>query len=401
MVRKVFTVCCVRAFFSEEKKQKTFTSLSRTFLQHQPKEIEVFWFFFSKKNFLLLKASQMTDTMRAIRYLGPAQDFQLRAVAIPQPAPGQVRVRIAACGMCRTELHLRDGLLDLGARDFTVGHEIAGTIEKLGEGVSPIRLGERVLIYYYEGCGDCRYCRSGDQQLCPQPKSQPGFTTDGGYAEYVVVRAQNCVKVPDAVPLAHIAPMGCAGSTAVHAGKMARIVPGEWVVVHGVGGVGLALMQYAKSAGGRVIAVDLGVEKIALARKLGADAAIDAATEADIPAKIAAITGEGADVVFELVGTTETMRRSAAMLRRRGRMVMIGYTSQNFEIHPVELIVRELTVIGSVGSTLQDLHDIVDLVAAGVITPIIDRVIPLESFAEGLEAVEGQATLGRIVLTMA
>ena len=338
--------------------------------------------------------------MRAVRYLGPRQDFQLRAVAIPQPVAGQVRVRIAACGMCRTELHLRDGLLDLGVRDFTVGHEIAGTIESVGAGVDPARIGERVLVYYYEGCGECRYCRSGDEQLCPKPRAQPGFSSDGGYAEFLVVRAQNCVKVPEPVALEHIAPMGCAGSTAVHAGKMARIVPGEYVVIHGTGGVGLALLQYAKAAGARVIAVDIGADKSALARRMGADVAIDAALEADVPARVAAVTGEGADVVFELVGTTETMRSAAAMLRRRGRLVMVGYTSESFQIHPVELIVRELHVMGSVGSTLQDVVDVVDLVAAGVITPVIDRIIPLAEFADGLVAIEGQSILGRVVLSM-
>jgi propanol-preferring alcohol dehydrogenase len=339
-------------------------------------------------------------TMQAVRYLGPRRKFELRAVAIPAPGPGQVRVRIAACGVCRTELHLRDGLLDLGRRDFTVGHEIAGVVDALGEGVDPGRLGQRVVVYYYQGCGDCRYCLAGDEQLCPQPVAQPGFTTDGGYAEFLVVRARNCVPVPDNVELTQVAPMGCAGSTAVHAGKMAAIRPGEWAVVHGFGGVGLALMQYAVAAGARTIAIGLGAEKMALATRLGATAVIDAADEDDVPARVAAITGEGADVVFELVGTTESMRRSAAMLRRRGRLVMVGYTGENFEIHPVELIVRELQVMGSVGSTLQDLHDVVDLVATGAITPFIDRTLPLAQFEAALEAVQQQTPMGRIVLTL-
>jgi propanol-preferring alcohol dehydrogenase len=340
----------------------------------------------------------IAGTMRSVRYLGPAQDFVLRAVAIPEPAPGQVRVRIEACGMCRTELHLRDGLLDLGRRDFAVGHEIAGLIEKLGDGVDEAKLGQRVVVYYYQGCGACRYCRTGDEQLCPQPVSQPGFTSDGGYAEYMVVRETNCVPVPDHVPLDLVAPMGCAGSTAVHAGKMANIRPGEWVVVHGAGGVGLAILQYAKAAGARTIAIGMGAEKLALARDLGATAVCDVAVDADPAGFVAAVTGEGADVVFELVGTTATMRASAAMLRRRGRLVLVGYTSENFEVHPVALIVRELQVLASVGSTLQDLYDVVDLVATGAIRPIVDYTLPLERFAEGLHAVENGTLKGRVVL---
>ena len=343
--------------------------------------------------------TEVGGTMRAVRYVGPRQDFVLQRVAIPQPGPGQVRVRIAACGVCRTELHLRDGLLDLGRRDFTVGHEIAGTIDQLGEGVDSRRLGQRVVVYYYQGCGDCRYCRAGDEQLCPQPVAQPGFTSDGGYAEYLVVRARNCVPVPDTLALTHVAPMGCAGSTAVHAGRMAAIEPGEWVVIHGFGGVGLALMQYAAAAGARTIAIGLGTAKMELATRLGATAVIDASIEADVAARVTAITGEGADVVFELVGTTDSMRRAATMLRRRGRLVMVGYTAENFEIHPVELIVRELHVMGSVGSTLQDLHEVVALAAAGAITPISDQTLPLAQFDVALAAVEEQTPMGRIVLT--
>ncbi len=337
-------------------------------------------------------------TMRAVRFLRPGQPFDLRTIPIPTPSPGQVRVRISACGVCRTELHLRDGLLDLGRRDFTVGHEIAGVIDEVGAGVPSDRIGARVLLYYYEGCGQCGYCRDGEEQLCPAPVSQPGFTSDGGYADYVVVRARNCVRIPDFVSLTDMAPMGCAGSTAVHAGRLAKIRPGDWVVVHGVGGVGHPLLQYAKACGGRVIAIGLGVERVQLARRLGADETIDAATEPDVAGRVLALTGDGADVVFELVGSTETMRRSVAMLRRRGRIVLIGYTAQQLQVHPVELIVREAALLGSVGSTLSDLHEVVDLVGRGVITPFIHRMLPLDRFDEALASLENHTSSGRIVL---
>ncbi len=340
----------------------------------------------------------MTETMQAVRYLGPKRNFELRAIAIPAPASGQVRVKIAACGVCRTELHLRDGLLDLGRRDFTVGHEVAGTIDAVGEDVAASRIGQHVVVYYYEGCGGCRYCRDGDEQLCPAPKSQPGFTSDGGYAEYIVVRARNCVPVPAHIPLEQAAPLGCAGSTAVHAGKLARLVPGEWAVIHGFGGVGMATLQYAAACGARTIAIDMGNTKMQAARTMGATAVIDAAETPDVAAEVAAVTGEGADAVFDLVGTAASMQASAAMLRRRGRLVLIGYTSEDFRIHPVQLIVKEITAHGSVGSTLSDLFDAVDLVARGLMTPLIDRTMKLQDFAQALDAVEHQALTGRIVL---
>nr|WP_321985715.1 zinc-binding dehydrogenase [uncultured Lichenicoccus sp.] len=181
---------------------------------------------------------------------------------------------------------------------------------------------------------------------------------------------------------------------------MANICAGEWVVVHGAGGVGQALIQYVRACGGRVIAIDLGAEKSALALRLGAEVALDALSDPNISAQVLAITGSGADVVFELIGTTETMRQSVTMLRRRGRIVLIGYTTDTLQIHPVELIIREATLLGSVGSTLQDLHEIVDLVARGVVTSVVDRTLPLDRFDEGLEALERRTTLGRIVLTM-
>jgi propanol-preferring alcohol dehydrogenase len=341
----------------------------------------------------------MTALMQAVRYLGPKRNFELQSVAIPMPGPGQARVKIAACGVCRTELHLRDGLLDLGRRDFTVGHEIAGTIDAVGAGVSVERIGQRVVIYYYEGCGACRYCREGDEQLCPAPVSQPGFTSDGGYAEYIVVRARNCVALPQDIPLTHAAPLGCAGSTAVHAGKLARLVPGEWAVIHGFGGVGMATLQFAAACGARTVAIGLGAARLQAAHDMGADAVIDAAATPDVAAEVAAITGEGADAVFDLVGTAASMTASAAMLRRRGRLVLIGYTADQFSIHPVALIVREIAVFGSVGSTLGDLHDAVDLVARGLMRPVIDRTTPLADFSDALAAVEAQDLTGRIVLT--
>lgn len=340
----------------------------------------------------------LLSTMRAVRYIGPNQPFAMRAVEIPQPGAGEVRVAIKACGVCRTELHLRDGLLDLGRRDFTVGHEIAGVIDAVGPGVAPTRIGEKVVVYYYIGCGDCLACRAGDEQLCATPKAQPGFSSDGGYAEAIVTPARNAVAMPAHVDLADAAPMGCAGSTAVHAGRLAHIQPGEWVVILGVGGVGLMVMQYARYAGARTIAIGLGAERMALARELGAEATIDAAETPDIAAKVAEITGSGANVVFELVGASATLKAATAMLARRGRLVLIGYTQADYQVHPIELIVREAQVIGSVGSTLQDLHEAVDLLSRGVFRSTIDMTLPLEQFEEGLAAVEAGQLLGRVVL---
>ena len=280
------------------------------------------------------------------------------------------------------------------------GHEIAGRIDTAGPGVDPARIGTRVAVYYYEGCQDCRYCRAGEEQLCPAPAAQAGFLSDGGYADYMVTRARNCVPVPDHVAMTDIAPMGCAGTTAVHAGKMAQPLPGEWAVIQGFGGVGAALLQYLRAAGARVIAIGLGEARLNLALALGAEAVFDAGKTENLAQAILAATGEGADMVFELVGKTASMSAAIDMLRRRGRLVFIGYSSEDFRVHPTRLIVKELRLMASVGSTLEDLHDVVAMVAAGSIKPITELILPLEQFQTALDALDSGTLRGRAVLQM-
>ncbi|AQS83787.1 MAG: alcohol dehydrogenase catalytic domain-containing protein [Acetobacter aceti] len=339
-----------------------------------------------------------STTMKAVQLVSPDRPFALRAVAIPEPAAGEVRVRIAACGVCRTDLHIQDGLLDLGKRDFTVGHEMAGIVDVCGKGVDRAWEGRRVVVYYYVGCGVCRYCRVGDDHLCPHPKAQPGFSSDGGYAEYITVPLKNCVPLPEHVDLAEAATMGCAGSTAVHAGRMAAIRPGDWVVINGTGGVGLALLQYALQAGGRIIAIGRGGARSQIALELGAEQIIDVLETADTADRVRELTGEGADVVFELLGTQAAMSSALNMLRRRGRMVMLGYTVDAFQAHPIDFIVREITLLGSVGSTLDDLHEAIELLARGVMRSPVAESLPLESFDAALMKTRRGGLGGRIVL---
>ncbi len=336
--------------------------------------------------------------MKAVRYHGPGQPFRLEEVDRREPEAGEVLVRVAASGVCHTELHFRSGLLDLGVAPITMRHEVVGRIEAVGDGVSPDRVGERVIIYYYLGCGECAYCRVGDEQLCPQLRAEYGFISDGGYAEYVTVAARNCVVLPDSIADVEAAPIGCGVTTAVHAAKLAELGIGEWAVVYGVGGVGFGLVQLSRAIGARTIAVGRSPEKLERALELGAEFAVNAA-EATVSEKIREITGgAGADVVFECVGTEETMREASAALGRRGRLVFVGYSPDSFTVHPIQLVVFEQKVLGSVGATLQDLHEAVDLVARGVVRTVVDRTLPLERFESGLGALEHGKLVGRAVL---
>jgi alcohol dehydrogenase, propanol-preferring len=336
--------------------------------------------------------------MKAVRYHGPGQPFRLEEVDRRDPEAGEVLVRVAASGMCHSELHFKSGLLDLGVAPVTMGHEVVGRIEAVGEGVSPGRVDQRVIVYYYRGCLECAYCRVGDEHLCPNLRAEYGFISDGGYAEYVTVPARNAVPLPDTIPDIEAAPIGCGVTTAVHAAKLAKPELGEWVVVYGVGGVGFGLVQLARAIGARTIAVGRSAAKLDKALELGAEVAVNASEEAAAE-RIREITGgAGADVVYECVGTEESMKEASAALGRRGGLVFIGYSLDSFSVHPIQLVVFEQKVMGSVGATLNDLYEAVDLVERGVLRTVVDRTLPLERFELGLNALERGELVGRAVL---
>lgn len=337
--------------------------------------------------------------MRALRYHGPRQPLRLEAVAAPEPGPGEVRVRVGAAGLCHTELHFLSGLLDLGVAPLTLGHEIAGRIDRVGPGVPPGRVGEPVIVYYYVGCGACRHCLRGDEHLCDALRAEHGFLTDGGFAEWVVAPARNAVRLPPGLSEVDAAPIGCGVTTAVHAAGLAGVGLGDVAVVMGAGAVGFGLIQLARLRGARVIAVGRTPAKLELARALGAEETIRAGTE-DVPARVRQLTGgRGADVVFELVATRETMGWSLAALAKRGRLVFVGYSQDRLDVHPIQLVVGEQVITASVGNTLAELEQAVELVASGRVRTVVDRVLPLERYQEAVDALAAGQLVGRAVLT--
>jgi len=338
--------------------------------------------------------------VKAVRYHGPGEPFRLETVPEPQAGPGEVRVRIRAAGMCHTELHFESGLLNLGTAPVTMGHEMAGVINQAGEGVDPSRLGERVLVYYYAGCGECEWCLRGEENLCGSLKAEYGFFNDGGYAELIVVPARNAVPLPSNVSFEAAAPIGCGVTTAIHACNLAGLADGEVVVVYGVGTVGYGLIQVARLRGARVVAVGRTPGKLALARELGAHEVANASDEGkDVAARVRELTGgRGADVVFELVATRETMAASTAMLAKQGRLVFIGYSPDSYTVHPIHLVINEAVVTASVGNTLGEMEEALALVAEGKVRTVVDHTLPLEEWEKGMEALREGTALGRIVL---
>jgi propanol-preferring alcohol dehydrogenase len=238
----------------------------------------------------------------------------------------------------------------------------------------------------------------GDENLCDALVAEYGFVSDGGFAEYAKVPARNAVSLPQSISDEAAAPIGCGVTTAVHAASLARLAAGDVALVYGVGAVGFGLIQLAKLSGAEVIAVSRTPAKLEKAKALGAAHALNA-KDGKVAERVREITGgHGADVVFELVATKETMAASTGALAKRGRLVFIGYSEDSYTVHPIQLVITEASVTGSVGNTLDELVRAVDLVGRGKIRTVVDRVIPLGEFQKGIDALAAGQLVGRAVL---
>ena len=347
-------------------------------------------------------------TMQAVRYHGPHVALQCEEIPVPKaPAEQEVVVQVKAAALCHTELHFADGTLNLGVKPMTLGHEAVGIIRAVGSGVPSSRIGERVIVYYYVGCTKCRWCRNGQEHVCPNLQSEFGFISDGGLAEYLSCPSRNALPLPNNISFESAAPIGCGLTTAVHASKMARMRQGETALVYGCNGVGFGLVQLLKNVykSSNVIVVSRTEAKRVKAAELGADVAIDGTDASTVAAAVREATGgEGVDVIFECVGRKETMNEACVgwtgALGRRGRMVLIGYHAgdeHDFRCHPMPMIVYEQSVIGSVGATLEDLKEAVEYVEKGQLTTVVDSTIQLKNFQAGLDKIKNCSCVGKIV----
>jgi alcohol dehydrogenase, propanol-preferring len=341
--------------------------------------------------------------MRAARIF---EDLTLRLEDVPEPVPGpgQVLVRIHAAGVCGTDLHILDGMIKPDPYPMTLGHEAAGVVESAWDDTG-FSAGDRVAVYNKIFCGTCEQCLSGRHNICDTEPGQLGFTMDGGDAEYVAVPARNLVPVPAEVDLATAAVLTCAGMTAVHAAKMSRLRLGETAVVDGIGGVGVLVVQAAHHAGARVIAVADSDEKRELAVSNGAAEGVvigPGDDYANLPGTLREMTGgRGADVFFELVGTTESMGAGVRSLAKGGRFVATGYTDQPLSIHPIEFILSETSLVATVAATRKDLEDAIRLAATGAMDVPVAARYPLERVTDALDALRKRSVLGRQVLILA
>lgn len=292
--------------------------------------------------------------------------LEIQERPVPQAAAGQVVVQMEACGLCHTDIHAAHGDWPVKpAPPFVPGHEGIGTVTALGAGVTNRTIGERVAIAWLgEACGHCDHCVSGWETLC-ESQQNSGYSVDGAFAEYAVAAADYVVPVPEAVSSFDAAPLTCAGVTTYKAIKVAAVRPAERVAVLGIGGLGHLAVQYARLVGAEVIAVDVSDEKLAMARKLGADHVVNAATTDPVEA-IAALGG--ADVAVALAVTPQAFEQAFASLRRGGRLVCVALPPETeglLHLPIFDTVIKGISVIGSIVGTRQDLVEVFRLHALG------------------------------------
>ncbi|MBX3174482.1 MAG: zinc-binding dehydrogenase [Gemmatimonadaceae bacterium] len=315
----------------------------------------------------------------------PAIGQELSLVDMPLRAPGRDEVLIAvrAAGICHSDEHYRTGHSPVAHWPLILGHEIAGVIVAVGNGVPEERLGQRVCVHYVLSCGDCASCRRGREQFC-DAYGMIGLTHDGGFAEHIVVPAVNAIRLPEAVSFAQGAILMCAGATAFHAISRSRFSSGETVAVVGVGGVGMLALQIAFALGARsVIALDTDETKLHLAAQLGAWP-VDA-RNANAAAEVRSATaGEGVDVALDCTGLPSTTRLAIDVLGVHGRAVAIGLAGEPVQVHTyTDFLARETELLGSNDHLVAELPLLLDLAARGLLPldVLALRTVPLEARA--------------------
>lgn len=338
-----------------------------------------------------------------VRETGGPEALVLETVADPAPAPGEVVIQVAACGVCFHDVVTRNGTLKAGIRlPFIPGHEVAGTVVALGRDVLDLQVGDRVATTQRSHiCGRCRYCRSQREPLCQDARFMGDAGLNGGYAEYVAAGADTVARMPDGVPFAEAAIASCAVGTMLHAVReVGRVRLGETVLVTGAGGgLGIHGVQLARRAGARVLALTTSPGKVAAIEEAGADLVIVGRRGEDASGRIReASGGVGVDVALDTVGTPvfASTRRSLAP---GGRWVLIGQLTGEFvPFNPAQLFLRSLSLLSATSTTRDELASVLSLIARGDVMPRVAETLPLVDAALAHAALESGRVLGRTVL---
>jgi len=325
----------------------------------------------------------------------------LKVEEVPEPHLRNgfdVIVRILNCGVCHTDLHAVDGDWPIRPNHpFIPGHEGIGTVERVGDMVTNVRVGERVGIpWLHSACGYCCHCLEGNETLCEQQQNT-GYTVNGAFAEYAVADSRYIARIPAQLSSAEAAPHLCAGLTAYKAVKVSGSGPHKTVLISGVGGLGHMAVQHAKVTGARLIAVDLDEEKLSLARTLGADETVNARC---VDAADAVKRFGGADIVIGTAVSNLAFQSAFRCLRRGGRMVLVGLPAGSLPIPIFHLVRKGISVVGSIVGSRKDLKETLDLAGRGVVTCTYERAA-MEDINDVFLQMRSGKINGRIVLDIA
>jgi len=339
--------------------------------------------------------------MKAAVFYEAHKPLKIEEVEIPKIGADEILVKVAACGVCHTDLHYLDhGVPTFKKPPIILGHEPSGIVQEVGNSVSNFKNGDRVLLPAVLTCGRCDYCRTGRENIC-SAQVMLGNNVDGAYAEYIKAPAKDVFHLPEEIPLVEGSIIADAISTPFHAVKnRACVKPGDTVAVFGCGGIGLNVVQVARESGGIVLAVDMLGMKLEWAKKLGAVYLINA-KETEDPAKaIRKLTGGGADIAIEAIGNTLTIQQAFNSLRTGGRLVTVGYSPVDVSLSAARIMYREMEIVGSLGCRPVDYPKIIELVKLGrlKVKELVTHKFPLKEINTAFDLMRKGESLRSVVV---
>ena len=340
--------------------------------------------------------------MRAAVFYESSVPLYIEDVPIPELSDGEILVKVAACGLCHTDLHYIDhGVPTVKHPPLILGHEATGIVSLTASGVIGIKEGDRVLLPAILTCGKCSACRVGRENIC-QHMRMFGNDIDGAYAEYVVAPAKDVFILPEEIPLIEGCIIADAVTTPYHAVKnRAEVRPGDYVVVYGCGGVGLNVVQFANLAGGIVIAVDVSDEKLDWARQFGAAFTLNPLQiNGEVARTVRKLTVGGADIAIEAIGNPNTIQAAFSTLHPGGRLVVVGYTEHEVALSAGRIMYREMEIRGSLGCRPVDYPRVIELAKSGRIqvSPLVTARYPLEEINAGLDTLRNGKGIRSVVV---
>lgn len=325
--------------------------------------------------------------------------FEVRELPIPQPGPGEVLIKVMSSGLCLTDVHIQEGILKTVKPPYTPGHELAGIVVKLGEGVDNIKIGQHMCGWIDVVCHKCNMCKMGRANLCLN-RVRIGFERDGSHAEYVVIPAENVMPISEDIPWPSAAVIPDAVACMYNAIKVqGKVKPGDKILIAGMGALGIQGVQIAKHLGATVFVSGRTDAKLELAKNFGADGTINT-RNVELQQEIARLTnGDMCDVIVDLIGTSSSIDEQLKCLRPGGKIIAAAYASETFTVNYQEIVIKEKEIIGIRGASPEALKEAIRLVENKIIDPYVCKLWTIDEVNEAIEALRNFKNLARTAFT--